>query len=302
MIIVLVIMVVVTTFGLLKILNTTELRVQQNTRTAQALKEAKEAVIAFAAMSNTPGVMPCPEMTNTIGTTTDGASSPCANVGLYLGRLPWRTLKLAQYPDSTGEQLWYALKDFRSGAINNTSTGGLTVDGRQVVAIIFAPGPAQAGQTRPLLVQGGAAPLPSNYLDGTNADGDTVFSVNSSGINDLAITITVAELTAPIIRRVLAEAAGPNVSSFLAGSPPSTGLRRYYSENNAFPPPSPPLSGTFTGAFPYAALEMGTNTWLNNNGWYAQMTYTNDPLSSSALISLAGQSLRVQPCLVQPCL
>ncbi len=73
------------------------------------------------------------------------------------GRLPWRTLGLADLRDADGERLWYAVSpNFRDYAsqvlINDATAGTLSVSGasnlNDVVAIVFAPGAPVGAQSR----------------------------------------------------------------------------------------------------------------------------------------------------------
>lgn len=131
-------------------------------RTMTALRQAKAALIAYAASEEwqlyktsgtsyfQPGALPCPDK-------DDDGDANCIGAGItptssIIGRLPWKTLGIDDLRDSSGERLWYALswnfRKLQGGApptiINSDTPGQLTVTGSapatRVVAIVFAPG------------------------------------------------------------------------------------------------------------------------------------------------------------------
>ncbi len=178
----LVILVMGSLYALLSGVNTAtaELQQKRDDATTAALKQAKEALIARAAMdANRPGSLPCPDLvTNIAGNVpNDGVADLLAgpNCPSYIGRLPWRTLGLPDLRDSSGERLWYALsasfRDENTAVINSDTQGDLTVQGvspmANVVAIVFAPGAAVGSQNR------GVANVNdvTQYLEAENAGG-----------------------------------------------------------------------------------------------------------------------------------
>lgn len=211
-------------YALLTSLNTAtgQITIQRDEITQAALKQAKEALIAYAALRPTrPGGLPCPDLDDNGVMGGNHPTVPAWNVpepfgvacnvfGNRIGRLPWRTLDLPDLRDSNGERLWYALSNnFRNIAanpINSDTNGQLTVTGlspaSNVVAIIFAPGDALGLQNR----SGGAnANLPANYLEGQNGDAaDDTYAVLTKCLqappacpvpfNDQLILITQADL------------------------------------------------------------------------------------------------------------
>ena len=139
--------------------------------TADALAQAKAALIGYAAGvsdlagGERPGDLPCPD------TNDSGAfGSSCDTQVSRIGRLPWKRLGLPDLRDGDGERLWYAVsnnfkKDTRTacaapgdaGCLNSDARGTITVrniagtvihDGSNpdaftpsgVIAVIFAPG------------------------------------------------------------------------------------------------------------------------------------------------------------------
>jgi hypothetical protein len=180
-------------------------------RTAEALNEAKAAIIAWSATNSTaPGRLPCPEDTSRIGTLTEGqALSTCSNSTTVIGRLPWRTLGIEAPLDGYGEPLWYALSaGFRNSPINADTPAQLSLDGASAaaVAVVFAPGPALAGQVRPA-ISAASPPVVSNYLDLTNGDSDSTFATTGdpASFNDKLLPVTHEDLFAAVGNRVAGE-------------------------------------------------------------------------------------------------
>jgi hypothetical protein len=97
---------------------------QRSRITARVLAQAREALIAHAAdrpinAAVGPGYLPCPDTDN------DGwAESTCGSLNgdsgqaARLGRLPWKTLGLADLRDGHGERLWYAVSAKYKGLLN----------------------------------------------------------------------------------------------------------------------------------------------------------------------------------------
>ena len=140
--------------------------------TALALSRAHEALVAFAVSVNPdtaakrPGDLPCPDLDN------DGdAEATCIQPSQRLGRLPWKTLGIADLRDAAGERLWYAVSvHFKrnntnpcptaggANCLNSDSSGTLTLrdqtgalihDGSNAagaLALIIAPGPVLTRQ------------------------------------------------------------------------------------------------------------------------------------------------------------
>ena len=161
-------------------------KLEESRKTSEALAEAKAALIGYAAGANIvpndtpsnscgaqcprPGDLPCPDRNN------DGfADGPCGGIPamLRLGRLPWRTLRLPDLRDGSGERLWYAVstkfKNFpktpcglstAATCLNSRTRGTITIrnaigtgllhngndprdslDPTGAIAVILAPGP-----------------------------------------------------------------------------------------------------------------------------------------------------------------
>lgn len=181
----------------LSALNSSRARLEQERQTQLVLQQAKEALIAYAVSvypvgNNRPGDLPCPDIDN------DGKKdSPCGNASgttgqaLRLGRLPWKSLGLADLRDAGGERLWYAVSNnFKEDYLNNrhlplnSDTMGtiqvVEANGTiipNVIAVVIAPGPpiqrlnAAAYQDR----SPGNENVPANYLDETASEDNTNF-------------------------------------------------------------------------------------------------------------------------------
>jgi len=225
-----------------------QLAISREQGTMNALRQAKAALIAYAAseqwqlykgeVAKQPGALPCPD-TNDNGT----ANCPPPTVTTSLiGRLPWATLGIDDLRDASGERLWYALSfNFRklSGTtiINSDTPGQLTATGTapasQVVAIVFAPGAAIQGQNRPASTAVPAHNNPVNYLEGFNLSDPVnyIFTTNSlpsDTFNDRLIVITQADLMAAV-EPVVAARIERDIKPYIA---------TYFSQWNAFPFPS----------------------------------------------------------------
>jgi hypothetical protein len=205
---------------------------ERERKISAVLAHAKQALIGRATVdASLPGSLPCPDLiTNIAGSNVpdDGIADLFAgsNCPSYVGRLPWRTLGLADLRDADGERLWYALspnfRDFASQVMINDATGGtLSISGSSalinVVAIIFAPGAPLESQTRT-----GASNknIAANYLDGSNATGNPSFktAVADAHFNDRLVAITVADLISFVERRVANEITARLNQQFAASS------------------------------------------------------------------------------------
>ena len=196
---------------------------EREQRTMGALRQAKAALIAYAAASDwhlqtssgsyfQPGALPCPD--------ADGdGDSDCvgANTASMIGRLPWKTLGIDDLRDASGEQIWYALShDFRKmqcvdppplppnptgcTRINSDTQGQLSVTGAaaatNVVAVLIAPGIPIQAQVRPNNTA-------ANYVE-SYAAGDGIhftFTTNAipdQNINDRILVLTQPELIAAV--------------------------------------------------------------------------------------------------------
>lgn len=210
-------------------------------RTEAALAQAKEALIFFAASytdlypAEVPGYLPCPDISaaGTEGVADTGTVACTSKDVTAIGRLPWQTLGMPAPRDASGECLWYVVSGNFKANLNKTdlmnwdTNGLITVRGRMghvvalgnvpsgAVAIIFAPGPAIAGQTRAAAVPSicGGNYAAANYLDSADGVNNAVTSPGANVINtftaaapsptfnDRLIFITAKEIFDAIERR-----------------------------------------------------------------------------------------------------
>lgn len=207
-------------------------RLRAQARSVAALAQARAALLGYAASyaESHPGegygYLPCPDTDN------DGSSDGAclSKTRGVLGRLPYRTLGLADLRDGWGDCLWYAV----AGSIKNNPKpdelnwdspgqfelidhGGraLTVAGdpaTRAVAVILAPGIARAGQVRPFSGKrcpgsGHAAADLAAFLDPpypSALDGAHSFqqgTADSTTNNDLLTWITVDDIFDLLRRR-----------------------------------------------------------------------------------------------------
>lgn len=262
------VLVVASSFFLLKALSNNS--IERDKITSAVLAQAKDVLIGRAVMdSERPGRLPCPD-TNDDGIAEPFAGNDCPS---YIGRLPWRSLGVAELLDASGQRLWYVLSSSLGNnnlalPINSLTVGELTVGPQsQLVAVILAPGQPLSGQTaRPSNSAG-------DYLDGSNADGDTNYLAGpvTNLFNDRLLTISPDELFRTVVKRVAVE---------LRGTSAGGGLRKYYFDNHEYPWAATAVDGAPTdsmqaGFTPYAVLTFSPDTlaWLTNNGWFALITY-----------------------------
>lgn len=175
----------------------TEVTIEREQDTQDALLQAKAALAAYAASqawstgsNDQPGSLPCPDITD------DGAAdTPCATAASRVGRFPWKTIGAPELRDASGEKLWYALSaDFRtlSGTtiVNSDTLGQLTVVGSapasNVVAVLIAPGSAVLDTVLLNQPQDRSAAninRRASYLEDRNAGGTTTFTTAAPGAN-----------------------------------------------------------------------------------------------------------------------
>jgi hypothetical protein len=274
--------------------------IENDRKTADALAQAKEALIGYAAgvdfdswPGRRPGDLPCPD---TVG--DDGvADGPCVAVQARIGRLPWKTLGLTDLRDGSGERLWYAVSegfkddtrlvgvplnsDTAGDYTVNDTTGGTTLGG--VIAVIFAPGPAIGGQSRNSADTAHCATTNTtiarslcadNYLEGGNQDGDAIFATGtaSTSFNDRLFLLTRSNFFPTVETRVARDLR----ASLLA----------YYSSYGYYP-----YAATFTGAdwvngnfrgripttYSSPLPNLARPAYFDANDWYQVMVYAVAP-------------------------
>ena len=260
---------------------------EDTAQTERALALAKEALIAYASgrdASNRPGELPCPDTTND-GTAENICSTPASRIG----RLPWATLGIPDLRDGSGERLWYAVSDrFKRNPaltpLNSNTPGQLSVTGMapaaNVIAIVFAPGAVVGAQSRVAANVNNVA----HYLEGENANGDTVFATaaSSATFNDRLLAITPT-LFFPAVEIAVARHLRIALNTYY-------NLNHYYPPANAYGgtciaanqgllPADPSTCGG--GHAPFGFLP----TWFVPNQWQSILLYAVAPacVSRSAL-------------------
>lgn len=197
----LVILVMGITTLFLNALSGTAINNKRNLNSAQALAQAKEALIGYAVTygdthaGETDGYLPCPDPDGAAGINSEGSSETCGTAGAnILGRLPWRTLELAALTDGAGECLWYAV----SGNYKNNPKAGITMnwdtpaqlhvfgsDGNEIlaneiVALVIAPGTPTNGNSERA---GNAAPTcGGNFDPAAYLEHDTQHGFNNAAV------------------------------------------------------------------------------------------------------------------------
>ena len=222
---------------LVSALNSATLQIKRDEITANAMAQAKEALIGFAATyrdthpSSGPaydkmfGYLPCPAIDG------NGSAGNCGATDVTLiGLLPWKTLGLPPLRDGSGECLWYAVSgrfkntpktavlnwDTTGQLIVNDASGAILANG--VAAIIISPRNVIANQNRTPsgTTQCGGNTTVAAYLDGGDpiyagtvpiANANTILTVattssfNGGTNNDRALWITPTEIFDRIKRR-----------------------------------------------------------------------------------------------------
>ena len=208
-------------------LSVTEIKVDNIKRTQFALKQAKQALIAYAAtyndikFSGEHGILPCPDYNN--GVLAEGLedNGNCGARGISkLGYLPWRTLRIQPLKDESGTCLMYAVTGeykndesatptFKSLMLNEDSygtfdivredssivTGGNPAD--RIVALVFAPGrplPYQARTFTNGTLCGGEYAKFEQYLDTVGAIDNSSLTGNVADIDEFVHATSASEL------------------------------------------------------------------------------------------------------------
>lgn len=272
---------------LLQHLNPVRLKLAREQKTHAALAEAKAVLIGRAIMDqNRPGSLPCPD-TDDNGSADLFAGNRCPK---YIGRFPWRTLGIPALQDGDGERLWYTLSsNYRDHSavmpLNSNVAGFLSVDAKQdIVAVIFAVGATVATQN------GRPSNAHTDYLEGENADLDTVFSAVQSPLqNDRLLVITRAELMQQVEKRLLGEAANalqkyfdnPTHAYFPYATLANNGRCDSHLLNSGFiPVPYPPDC-------PVSSLP-DIGVWFKDNAWMPLLRYEVAPACVQSMSNCSG--------------
>ena len=296
---------------------------QRSTKiTYQALMQAKQALIAYAAFQTTPvwssdtnnnirpGELPCPDFDNDgfYQVIVDTSGSNCK---VYRGWLPYKTLGLPDMHDGSGARLWYGISDVfqanDNNPLNNHTPAALSVDGETVAAVIIAPGaalPHQTGRPPALAEDLSADTVAAQFLEELNQQGDartpddtlaSQYTAQGTGtFNDIIITITVDELM--------------SVAAAWALDAARNGLYTYYSFNRYYPFATDAsgecdAGSTLTSGFlpvifgacsvrPLDALSLVVSVppWFIYNQWYSMIYYIADPACVSPHLDCVGGS------------
>lgn len=143
-------------------LDSVQLRSRQDQRTAAALVQAKEALLAYATTyrdthaDEVPGYLPCPDVDG------DGSADALVCGGMdqvVVGLLPYKQLGLADFRDRSGTCFWYVVSGtFKAAAakptpLNWDTQGQLAIlDGAGNTAV--APEDAQGGAAAAIIAAG----------------------------------------------------------------------------------------------------------------------------------------------------
>jgi type II secretory pathway pseudopilin PulG len=257
-------------------LKSSSLQIARDKITADALAQAKDALLGYAVSDpNRPGELPCPDIDNDgMVTMADYSGSNCQSL---IGRLPWKTLKLPDLRDGSGEHLWYAITDAfhanGSAIINSNTKGALLVYGPDgvtlqtqanysAVAVIFSPGSPVGSQTRNTVTQQNNV---ANYLDSANGTNNAIgltytpprfiAGAKSDTFNDQLLYITTQNLI-PLVEQRVAGVIKKALDDYYAATPSP----HYY-----------PWADIIGGAPDYNAND---NV---NRGWIPQVASTSGP-------------------------
>ena len=187
-------------------------KIYRDKKTAQVLKQAKNALLAHAINYDYEhpgrfGFLPCPDArsdTNPEGREDTGCGFKDVNI---LGRFPWRSLSLPPLKDGAGECLWYAVSSTYKGRsttdmLNEDSNGMFEVFNTnnilghgnnpedRIVAVIISAAAQLSDQNRARLSEPsekveacGGNYLPSNYLDGSDGINNPVLAATADQID-----------------------------------------------------------------------------------------------------------------------
>lgn len=262
-------------------LSINQIKADQAKRTRQALKDAKEALIAYAvnfpeitAANRGPGYLLCPDTDN------DGVGQTGCNGPSTIGRLPWVTLGIGDLRDGANERLWYAVSenfDFTAspftGALlrkiintatrgnitvrnnnNNIIYDGTTIDG--IVAIIIAPGVALTrddGVVQDRSIATGDPNAAINFLDIHVASGEDNASFQHTTLDGFikgvilngSGDVVVNDVIEVITYHDIMDRAHKRVASEISNT-----LNRYYNACDAYPEASAfdPMKASFDSA------------------------------------------------------
>jgi hypothetical protein len=307
-------------------INSSRIAIDNDKVTADALALAKEALIGYATAQKSsgsfrPGELPCPDTTGSGTEDSNCAGSGPTDYSARIGLLPWKTLGLPDPRDGAGERLWYAVSytfknNSQDGILNSDTAGDYTVTGvtpaANIIAVIFAPGPALEGQDRNSTASaacsttGGTSKLKSlcaaNFLEGGNQSGTATFvmglpTTTPTPFNDKLLLLTKDNFFPAVEKRVMQELA--------------TTMRSYYTTYGYFPNPaafpgSISTVNTYRGYLPATTCgpvaAVTYPNWFATNNWQQYLVYAVAPRCtpsvSIGIVSLPSQSI----CSIIPCI
>lgn len=285
-------------------------QIKADKTTQEALRMAREALINSAlgfpgdrdlTRRNRPGELLCPDR-NLPGSADEGTEgvgglSNCTGNAQLFRRLPWKSLGLSQYKDGYGEPLWYMVlapfeaqpntTPLNSNTLPTTNLRAFADTGRielgsvanPVIAIVFAPGPALAGQNRDTAARQNS---PANYLESVappnstaafdNANTNPAIQRVTGPIKDAAGNVVLNDQFVVIRRDDIMNRLAPNgrrygVRPRAAAEYPAALTARGIAPNcseNASPPRITPLATT-----------LDYYNWLGQNNWETVLTYAS---------------------------
>jgi hypothetical protein len=193
-------------YSIVSALTPMQAKYQQSATTQDALRQAKEALIAYAVSVNLSsgaarlGDLPCPDLHDQSTSSAGKKGTSCGNAAgttgqsNRLGLLPWKDLGLPELRDGSGEHLWYAVssnfKENTRVSKRNSDTPGTisikandgTVYDSTVIAVIIAPGAPITradGYVQSRSTTG--IPNPKDYLDIDTASGEDNAAFQDNG-------------------------------------------------------------------------------------------------------------------------
>lgn len=293
--IMIVILVAGVTTVLVGALSASALQNARQERTSAALVQARDALLGRAVSDdNMPGSLPCPD-TDDDGSSELLSGNDCPS---YIGRLPWRTLKLPDLRDGNAERLWYALSpafrdDDSAEPLNSNTKGTLLVysadgvtpqteTGYSAVAVLFSPGSAVGSQVRSTTAEKNSA---SNYLDTANgrnnatAAGPFIAGAKSDTFNDQLLFITTKDLMPLVEQRVAGEVKKALTDYYVANGyypwADVIGSTGNYESDTGVNRGWLPDSATTGGGYPTPNWAAGSpSQWFLDNQWFTLIHYS----------------------------
>lgn len=286
MLIALVVLVLGATYGLMRGLGEATAQSGREDHDQAVLRQARDALVARAALDdNRPGSLPCPDLDD------DGVAELLAGTTCpaYLGRLPWRTLQLPDLRDGAGERLWYVLSppftDSSTSVINSDTQGTLVMTGlapaSNVIALVFAPGPALSVGGAPQDRSPAGQNVAANYLEDENQNAaNLVYAVRPTCVtadcaggafNDKALAINARDLF-PVVETMVAKRMQTQLREAMfkeGGTFSDKGHYQRWRDHSVDPaPPGPTMQGYFPFAAPFAQPDTSSfrGAWNTLNG------------------------------------